>query len=52
MDLPWHISPSNPKWQTQVPVETSHSPWYEQVPSPGHCKSVKIKLPFYLTLVK
>ena len=38
--LPWHISPSNPSVQRQVPLDSSHVPWFEQSPSPGQSNSV------------
>ena len=42
--LPLHVpdSLSNPWKQTQVPVVSSHVPWFEQVPSPGQSNSVDV----------
>ena len=43
LKLPWHISPSKPWSQTQLPTVSSHVPWFEQVPSPGQSNSYDLE---------
>ena len=38
--LPWHIRPSNPASQIQIPVVSSQIPLNEHFPSPGQLDSM------------